>query len=328
MKNADTYYDRKMCSEIVNHINLKLSWLIQYVKDHPSLDFQTGHDPKMNRSWFSIYRGTGRVFTIEAINNKIKPYFAADAYVKLMPELFEEPSPELFDKYLSIIESEPKFDRYYKGSKGIPKEGYFQGLIGRRYTFNLTDDDDFVIIDKEFVIGFKDEATKKDWNEDKIIPDQIEKIKEFRDQYKGKLPKEIKASYGEFDFLALNKNGDILIMELKQDDPQKTALAPIQTNYYYRQFEKLMKEDSLLSNKINYMIAQKIELGIISDCFKNNLPVQLSGRIIPCVIVGEEEHLSDTICERYKFARNLFLPAMLAYTCEDNGTLVKSKKLE
>lgn len=89
-----------------------------------------------------------------------------------------------------------------------------------------------------------------------------------------------------------------------------------------------MKEDSLLSNKINYMIAQKIELGIISDCFKNNLPVQLSGRIIPCVIVGEEEHLSDTICERYKFARNLFLPAMLAYTCEDNGTLVKSKKLE
>ena len=36
-------------------------------------------------------------------------------------------------------------------------------------------------------------------------------------------------------------------MELKQNDPAKTALSPIQTSYYYLQFQKLAKEDDKLS---------------------------------------------------------------------------------
>lgn len=322
-----TYYDRVMRPKIVEHINRNLSWLIPYVKDHPSLDFQTGHDPNKNRSWFSVYRGTGKVFSIEATNRKILPYKADKAYKELLPEIFEKPTPELFDKYLSIIDSNPKFGCYYQDSKGIPKEGFFQALIGRRYTFDLKDDDEFVIFDKEFVVGFLNKITKKNWNNGIKIK-QNAKIKEFRNTYKKKLPKTIKALYGEFDFLGLNKNGDILIMELKQNDATKTALSPIQIAFYYMQFEKLMKEDKSLSRKINEMIEQKIELGIISDRFKKNLPIQLSGKIIPYVIVGEDKPLSKIQSERFKSAKDIFLRMMKAYTCQEDGTLVKSKNLE
>lgn len=83
------------------------------------------------------------------------------------------------------------------------------------------------------------------------------KIKQLRKTYNGELPENIKPEYGEFDFLGLNTNGDILIMELKQNDPAKTALSPIQTSYYYLQFQKLAKEDDKLYQRIKAMIEQK-----------------------------------------------------------------------
>ncbi|KDS16266.1 hypothetical protein M089_5669, partial [Bacteroides ovatus str. 3725 D9 iii] len=137
-----------------------------------------------------------------------------------------------------------------------------------------------------------------------------------------------KPEYGEFDFLGLNTNGDILIMELKQNDPAKTALSPIQTSYYYLQFQKLAKEDDKLYQRIKAMIEQKIDYGLIGSCYKNKIPLKLSGRIIPCVIVGDDGELSETIRERYRFIRDLFLPEMKAYTCTSKGTLVISKDLE
>ena len=50
MEIITTYYDRIMCDELVQHITQELDWLIPFVKRHESLDFQTGHDPKQNRS--------------------------------------------------------------------------------------------------------------------------------------------------------------------------------------------------------------------------------------------------------------------------------------
>ena len=52
-----TYYDRKMDEKLLTQINERFPWIISYVKSHNCLDFQTGNDPKTNRSWFSIYQG-------------------------------------------------------------------------------------------------------------------------------------------------------------------------------------------------------------------------------------------------------------------------------
>lgn len=325
MEIITTYYDRIMCDELVQHITQELDWLIPFVKRHESLDFQTGHDPKQNRSWFSIYRGTGRIFQVLFRKGKFAGYKAADKYMRLDEEFFSSPSPSLFEKYLSKIEAEKEFDRYYIATDGTHKEGYYQTLIGRRYTFNYQESDDFIIIDKEFVIGFKDEVIKTEWNKD-IVYDQQKNITVLRSTYEGKLPKDIKAEYGEFDFLGLNKNGDILIMELKQDAPAKTALSPIQTVYYYKQLSKLLSGDNLLYERIKTMVEQKINMGLISKSFLRYFPSKLSNKIIPCVIYGKDSKLSKSICERYCFVRDLFLPSMKAFTCDEKGTILTSKK--
>lgn len=327
MEITTTYYDRTMCDELAQHITKNLDWLVPFVKRHESLDFQTGHDPKQNRSWFSVYRGTGRVFQILYRNGKFAEYTADEKYMRLDEELFTSPSPSLFENYLSKIETENVFDRYYIATNGVRKEGYYQTLIGRRYTFDYQESDDFIIIDKEFVIGFYDEVVKAEWNKD-IVDEQLKNISLLRSKYEGNLPKDIKPEYGEFDFLGLNKNGDIIIMEVKQDDPSKTSLSPIQTAFYYKQLIKLLSSDNFLYEHIKTMVEQKINMGLISKSFLKYFPTKLSGNIIPCVINGEDSRLSKKICERYRFTKGIFIPYMKAFTCDEKGTLLTSKKLE
>lgn len=326
-----TYYNRTMSDVLVNRINNEeLSWLIDFVKSKKCLDFQTGGDPKADRSWFSIYRGTSRILSVTCSRNGHLKYDAAEAYKKLMPKGFlEKPTTEDFETYLTKINESGLFDKWYRDLKDNKNEGYYQTLIGRRYTFNLKPSDDFVIIDKEMVIGFATQIVKDEWN--KEICETLDlRITQFKDKVG---VSGIKNTYGEFDFLALDKAGNLIIMELKQNDPQKTALSPFQTAYYQMQLEKLIKEDAEFYENIRKMLEQKIELGLIDKCFK--IPEKLTGKIIPCVIVGEEYDskgkrlLSEEYCNRFKLAREIVLPEMKAYTCTSptDGTIVESKLL-
>jgi hypothetical protein len=327
MKETDftTYYDRTMDDSFISKVLNDYPWLIHFVKKTSELDLQTGHDPKQGRSWFSVYRGTGRVLTFASRRNGYK-IDAADAYKKIAPtDFFERPTENSFVEYLSNIKKASNLKRYYESDQG-KKEGFYQNLIGRRYTFNTKAEDDFIIIDKEMVVGFKDEVTKTAWNKD-IISNIEALIRNLRRDYKGILPKNISSKYGEFDFLAMTWDGDIIIMELKQDDPQKTSLSPIQVKFYDEQFHKLLKENKDISDNIMKMVQQKVDMGIIIVPEGRSLPQKLSGKIETCVIVGEEKSLSPTICDRFRVVRKIFLPNMKSYTCESDGTLVNSNKL-
>ena len=320
--NFITYYDRTMDDSFISKVLSDYPWLIKFVKKTPELDFQTGHDPKQGRSWFSVYRGTGRVLTFVSRRNSYK-MDAANAYKKIAPtDFFVHPTEDNFVKYLSNIRKAPNLKRYYESDKG-KKEGFYQNLIGRRYTFNTKTEDDFIIIDKEMVVGFKDEATKTAWNDD-IISNIKALILDLKKDYNGSLPQDIHSNYGEFDFLAITWDGDIIIMELKQDDPQKTSLSPIQVRFYNDQFHKLLNENKDISVNIIKMVQQKVELGIINIPKGKSFPQKLSGKIHTCVIVGEEKGLSPTICDRFHFVRKRFLPNMEIYTCKDDGSLIKS----
>ena len=327
MKETDftTYYDRTMDDSFISKVLNDYPWLIHFVKNTSELDLQTGHDPKQGRSWFSVYRGTGKVLTFASRRNGYK-IDAADAYKRIAPIVFfEHPTENSFVEYLSNIREAPNLKRYYESDQG-KKEGFYQNLIGRRYTFNTKAEDDFIIIDKEMVVGFKDEVTKTAWNKD-IISNIEALIRNLRRDYKGRLPKDISSKYGEFDFLAMTWDGDIIIMELKQDDSLKTSLSPIQVRFYDEQFHKLLKENKDISDNIMKMVQQKVDMGIINVPKGRSLPQKLSGKIETCVIVGEEKSLSPTICDRFRVVRKIFLPNMKSYTCESDGTLVKSNKL-
>ena len=57
---ANVYYKRVLSDRMIDIIkDPKYSWIIDYVKQHPELDFQTGSNAK--GTWFSVYRGTGRI---------------------------------------------------------------------------------------------------------------------------------------------------------------------------------------------------------------------------------------------------------------------------
>lgn len=327
MKETDftTYYDRTMDDSFISKVLNDCPWLIHFVKNTSELDLQTGHDPKQGRSWFSVYRGTGRVLTFASRRNGYK-IDADDTYKKIAPtDFFERPTENSFVEYLSNIKKASNLKRYYESDQG-KKEGFYQNLIGRRYTFNTKAEDDFIIIDKEMVVGFKDEVTKTAWNKD-IISNIEALIRNLRRDYKGRLPRDISSKYGEFDFLAMTWDGDIIIMELKQDDSLKTSLSPIQVRFYDEQFHKLLKENKDISDNIMKMVQQKVDMGIINVPKGRSLPQKLSGKIETCVIVGEEKSLSPTICDRFRVVRKIFLPNMKSYTCESDGTLVKSNKL-
>ena len=333
----NTYYNRTMSDELIKHIQDELPWLIDFVKSKKCLDFQTGRDPKANRSWFSIYRGTSRILSVKCSRNGRLIYDAAESYKELMPKGFlEKPAQEDFETYLTKINESGLFDKWYRDQKDNRNEGYYQTLIGRRYTFELKPSDNFVIIDKEMVIGFMSQDSKDDWNNEirEKLRGKIDQYrKAYKEKYTGRLPEEIKDHYGEFDFLALDKAGNLIIMELKQNDPQKTALSPFQTAYYQMQLEKLIKEDAEFYENIRKMLEQKMELGLIDKCFK--IPEKLTGKIIPCVIVGEEYDskgkrlLSPEQCNRFELAREIALPEMKAYTCTSatDGTIIESKLL-
>ena len=319
----EVYYDRVLKDELVEIIKERYQWLINYVKEHNELDFQVGSNK--SETWFAVYRGTGRVLSI----SKTGKLSAAETYMKLLPEFYKNPTKKLFNELLDKIEKEPNLGRYYINDKGEYKEGYYQNLIGRRYTFLNQDTDDFIIIDKELVIGFKDKTVKKEWNKP-IVEYTDNVIGKVRSKIKS-LPKDIKNSYGEFDFLGLNWNGDIIIMELKQNDPTKTYLSPIQIAYYNEQFKKLLDKitPEKLYENIKGMIEQKIDLGVLRIPNNRQLPEKLSGKILNYLIVGDDRDLSPEICDRYKKIREVVELDIEAYTCIDkqNGTLIKSKKL-
>lgn len=323
---SDFYYDRTMDSVISDQVKEggQYHWMIQYVKEHPELDFQTGSN--RSNSWFSIYRGTSKIIKIEKRGKSKISY--EKKYYDLCPEYYEDTTESVYlNTLLDKLKADIALSRYYRNElTGKKTEGYYQNLIARRYTFLNKPDDEFIIIDKEFVIGFRDKATKK------RILDKIDaEIKnllenEFRPSLKS-LRKNVTTTYGEVDFLGLNWNGDLIIMELKGDDPQKTFTSPIQVGFYQRLLSQVLEKYPDLYKNIVSMLKQKVDLGLVTIPEGRFIPKSLSGKIKSWVIVGEEGNLSEEICSRYVKAKEIFCPDIETFTCTDDGTLIKSKKL-
>lgn len=323
------YYNRVMSDNFEKLIMEEYNWLIEFVKKNSDLDFQTGFDPKQNKSWFSVYRGTSRILQItkreKAVKEKID---AAPAYKALAPYIFvkQRVDEKSFEVYLKAIRENPKFGRYYVDSNGKRNEGYYQTLVSRRYTFENKFDDDFVIFDKEFVLGFLDDEEKRAWNE-VLIKIQKDSLKKLRSKTKNKLPKNIKLEYGEIDFMGLTWDGDLIIMELKKD--VGNGLSPIQIAYYSLQFDKLMIDgmEDRLDIVIKDMIRQKRRMGLIKWPPKaKELPNGLSGCVRKYIIIGNDKGASSTIKKRFALAKEAINCSINVFTCDTDGTLRPSSQ--
>ena len=162
---TERHYNRTMSPVSEDLLETEYKWLIDFVKSRDDLDFQIGSN--LQSSWLSVYRGTSRIFRIIERNKKIV-IDADSAYKELEPQLYESPSEALFESLIEKIKNykssktgknygKNTLSRYYDNKR----EGYYQNNIYRSYGILGRNDDDFIIVDKESVIGFYDDVLMK-----------------------------------------------------------------------------------------------------------------------------------------------------------------------
>ena len=306
------YYNRTMNKVLEDLVLRDYKWLIDAVIKNPELDFQTGSND--SDSWFSVYRGTGRILTIKK-SGKIE----ADAkYVNLNPHLYISPNQNELDKLLRNLRQDKGLSRYYIGNDGKPKEGYYQNLISRRYSLFCKPEDDFVVIDKEFVLGYTSEEIKRQIL--KPLEDKYDSIlRVLKKQYEW--CKNVKQSGTECDFLGITRNGDILLLELKRRaDTPKISISPLQAGKYEdmtRIYLEKYPEDFFES--IKSMFEQKVRMRLLNP--KWPLPPKLSGEIRSAVVVGGGA--SEEAQKRFEITRKVLGKDIPLYTCNDNGGLLR-----
>lgn len=240
--------------------------------------------------------------------------------MELYPDFYANPTPKTFAELLRRVNNDRRFDRYYQ-SENKKKEGFYQNLISRRYTLHCRPEDDIIIVDKEFVIGYENQDTK-----DRILDSIKKKYDRIINQIKvlypfERWPKDIKQSGEECDFLALTKDGDILLLELKQSvDTQKIYLSPLQVGKYADMTKVLLDECSAgFFDVLKKMVEQKRRIGILKPQWE--LPKKFSGKVRTAVVVGGDS--SSAAKRKYKQISEIVGKDTLYYSCDNDGTLIK-----
>lgn len=279
------YYNRKLSDSFSKLLepNGDLRWLFDLVRQCPELDFLIGKNN--SKQWISIYRGLSRVLTIlKTSKPDVIKLDGANAYKKLSKDLYgKKKLPVNFcnrlRRLVEDVSKKSKFDRYYKNKK----EGYFQNELSRKFGICGKPNDDFVIIDKEAVIGYKNKSEKnklygKIREEYKII--QRELSQKDAKRYGNNLDK--KAIGNELDFLALDKRGNLLLIEYKHGtNTSGIYLSPLQIGMYYDLFCQFPR--GKLEKSVYKMLAQKKNIGLINAQWKT--PVIKD--IVPVLIISE-----------------------------------------
>lgn len=313
------YYKRELSQELMNLFKEggELNWIIDFVKREDSLDFQTGSNN--GKSWFSIYRGTGRVLTITTNRNGVPKFDASEVYKELCRDFYSNPSKEEFRKLLEQIGQKDTLKRYYDMSN----EGFFQTLIGRRFSLFCKEEDEFVIIDKEFILGYESKKVRDKCTEQLVNKYQgiIDELKNGGDAW----TKNLEQTGNECDFVAINREGDIILIELKHGkNTSGVSLSPLQVNKYADLLEKYLKiPENDFEKVVRNMIKQKIALRILNP--KWEIPEKLSGTIFRYVVCGSQnieryptKDAKKRFCEIRKAVKN---EGIKLFVCDMKGNL-------
>ena len=284
------YYNRTLTNEFSQLLQKggKLSWLFDFVKNHEELDFLVGRNK--SKEWISVYRGLTRILTISPASLSMILIDGAEKYKSISLTLYGKKNIKdnfqtQIENLIHQIEIIPSFDRYYRNKK----EGYYQNILSRKYGICGSSDTDFVIIDKEAVVGYNDKRVKSG-----LMGNIQQKYKQLQKdislhnpiRYGKDLGK--KAIGNELDFLALDKEGNILLIEYKHGtNTSGIYLSPLQIGMYYDIFTNFPRKD--LESAVFEMFAQKQKIGLINPDWPK--PERIKD-IIPVLMISEFNHNS------------------------------------
>ncbi len=323
------YYNRTLSNSFSKLLEKdgKLRWLFNFVKKQPEIDFLIGKNN--SKEWISIYRGLSRVLTISKTKEiNIIKLDGAEAYKTILPKLYGKRLTSIIfekelDQILLAVSKNEKFDKYYQNKK----EGYYQNILSREFGICGNADDNFVIIDKEAVIGYLNQK-EKDTEFNKIQPKYKRLQKDISVKNNKRYGKNIekKPVGNELDFLALDKNGNILLIEYKHGtNTSGIYLSPIQIGMYYDIFTNFPKSD--LEKTVFEMLIQKQKIGLI--CQNWVIPHKIKD-IIPVLIISEYNYKSSAkqkFDEIFTFSKeqlgSKFLNNLLMYNYTEQKGLLK-----
>jgi hypothetical protein len=285
------YYNRTISKGLAKLLENggELRWLFNFVKNHKELDFLIGKNNA--KEWVSIYRGLTRIISVLPINSSAIFINADNKYKNITPNLYGQKSiNDNFQNDIEIlitqIDQNSQFDRYFKNKK----EGYYQNELSKIYGICGSPDTDFVIIDKEVVIGYSNRAEK-----DSLLGSIQQKYKQLQreisilnpERYGNDLGK--KAIGNELDFLALDKDGNILLIEYKHGtNTSGIYLSPLQIGMYNDIFTSFPKKE--LETAVLEMLEQKQKIGLINPRWTKPNYIK---DIIPVLIISEFNYKSS-----------------------------------
>ena len=293
------YYDRTLSGSFASLLekNGKLRWLYDFVKNKKELDFLIGQND--SAEWISVYRGLSRILKIEPYKRSQKVKFsAAEKYEEIARKLSHkiygehEPSRNIeheLEDLIKMVADGSDFKQYYNNKK----EGYFQNLLSRRYGICGEADDEFVILDKEAVVGYENQAEKnQEFGKFQKVYKNFQRLISEEDPIRYGKNIEIKAIGNELDFLALDKDGNILLIEYKHGtNTSGIYLSPLQIGLYYDIFTDFRNNNpSGFNRTLLSMLTQKQRMGLINSGWR--IPQELKS-ITPVLIISNYNRRSS-----------------------------------
>jgi hypothetical protein len=324
-------YYRRVISDELKQLLLKegaFHWLYQLVK---ARDFLIGANK--SKQWIYVYRGTTRLLDITEKRGLVK-VSANRKYLDLaernnlniygVKKVSDLNFRDDFVRLISCLGQDKKLDRHFVNKK----EGYFQNLFSRQFGICAKGTEDFVVVDKEAVIGFENKGIKA-----KYFGEQRKRFMKINQYLSRVAPKRYgsklneKALGNELDFLAVGRNGEILLVEFKHGSSTKGIyLSPIQIGLYLSLFQDYISryQQDFIRN-IEDMIKQKKDMGLIPESFPTASP---NGSLVPVLIIAEYNPISSAM-DKFKSVLKIcreeidggFLSELRIFNYSENGKL-------
>ncbi len=291
-------YDRTLDASLVEHLKIggQLEFLLHGIpvpfNEPYALDVQIRENNKI-----MYYRGTTRLLVITLrTHNDALPTFTvaadkfyahaqscADAFVQLKERGRISPADTLvaFREYLSAairIAPAGHYDNH--------AEGYWQNRICYRFGRGFCPEDEWLVFDRECVIGFKNKGQKAEfygpiWNKYEAACASIRR----RGKDRWRDTNLNKGLGDELDMLAVDRDGNLLAIELKFGrNANGIYWGPVQVGVYRNAF---LKQLATLGPSVAYLIEQKVQLGLLPPCARMRCPDGGFQSVVPVLAVAK-----------------------------------------
>lgn len=191
---------------------------------------------------------------------------------------------DAFQRYLSSVISVTA-DRYYRRPKA---EGRWQNRLCIEWGPQATPDTEFMIIDRECVIGFDTTPEKEAFYSSQNRP-YLEIRRQLQTDAKETFGQVREKAFGdELDMLALDKQGNLVVIELKHGSYHTGIYwGPLQALTYRDAFRSTL---SAITPGIKALVKQKVALGLLPESALSRLPDDFFTDVKAILAIAEPEH--------------------------------------